>query len=193
MTLTLLQDVKTYTAACLAHVLRLHTADCPYSPSQQQVQHLATFHLMLHCWCDAQSHASWKRVSQQCRHWNPSNTRCTLSTHGAVLQAIFGLFMWIFRRLENANAPAFQMCHSILDVVSQVGTPIAGCLLCTSDVHACQSEGLQGIRRLTRSILRHLDILQPCLQTKCCLLMLDLDGADDMICDLFRVLFDVIK
>lgn len=33
----LLQDVKTYTAACLAHVLRLHTADCPYSPAQQQV------------------------------------------------------------------------------------------------------------------------------------------------------------
>ena len=32
-----LQDVKTYTAFCLAHVLRLHTADCPYSTAQQRV------------------------------------------------------------------------------------------------------------------------------------------------------------
>ena len=32
------QDVKTYTAFCLAHILRLHTADCPYSAAQQQVR-----------------------------------------------------------------------------------------------------------------------------------------------------------
>lgn len=31
------------------------------------------------------------------------------------------------------------------------------------------------------------------LQTKCALLMLDLDGAEDLVCDLFRLLFDVIK
>ena len=36
------------------------------------------------------------------------------------LQSIFSLFVWIFRRLENVSTPSFQMCHSILDCVSQV-------------------------------------------------------------------------
>jgi hypothetical protein len=46
----------------------------------------------------------------------------------ALLQSIFTLFVWIFRRLENASTPSFQMCHSILDVVSQVNSTIGVCL-----------------------------------------------------------------
>lgn len=97
------QDVKTYTAFCLAHVLRLHTADCPYSASQQQVCYLRAFYSCEHC-----THALCFELSVEC------------DLTMLQLQGIFGLFMWVFRRLENANAPSFQMCHSILDVVSQV-------------------------------------------------------------------------
>jgi hypothetical protein len=46
----------------------------------------------------------------------------------AILQSIFTLFVWIFRRLENASTPSFQMCHSILDVVSQVHSMVGICL-----------------------------------------------------------------
>ena len=32
-----------------------------------------------------------------------------------------------------------------------------------------------------------------CMQTKCSVLLLDLDGEEDLVCDLVRLLFDVIK
>ncbi len=35
-------------------------------------------------------------------------------------QEIFGLLLWVFRKLENASAPSFQRYVSILDTVSQV-------------------------------------------------------------------------
>lgn len=105
------QDVKTYTAFCLAHVLRLHTADCPYSTAQQQVGLMQG-----QCTQFMQSSCIRSGLFPWCR-----------KTCVAWLQGIFGLFMWIFRRLENANAPSFQMCHSILDVVSQVGGAHVSC------------------------------------------------------------------
>ncbi|KAK9820961.1 hypothetical protein WJX81_007677 [Elliptochloris bilobata] len=37
----------------------------------------------------------------------------------AQLQDIFGLLLWVFRKLENASAPSFQRYVSILDTVSQ--------------------------------------------------------------------------
>ena len=35
-------------------------------------------------------------------------------------QEIFGLLLWVFRKLENASAPSFQRYVSVLDTVSQV-------------------------------------------------------------------------
>ena len=31
------------------------------------------------------------------------------------------------------------------------------------------------------------------LQTRCCVLMLDLDDAEDLVCDMFRLCFLIIK
>jgi len=44
------------------------------------------------------------------------------------MQDILGLFLQVFRRLENANSPSFQLCLSVLDTVSQVGQMIEHCL-----------------------------------------------------------------
>ena len=35
-------------------------------------------------------------------------------------QDVFGLFMWVFRRLENPAAPSYQLTLSVLDNISQV-------------------------------------------------------------------------
>ena len=36
------------------------------------------------------------------------------------LQDVFGLFMWVFRRLENPSSPSYQLTLSVLDNISQV-------------------------------------------------------------------------
>ena len=35
-------------------------------------------------------------------------------------QEVFGLFLQVFRRLDAPKAPSFQLCVSVLDIVSQV-------------------------------------------------------------------------
>jgi hypothetical protein len=36
------------------------------------------------------------------------------------LQDVLGLFLQVFRRLDAPTAPSFQLCMSVLDIVSQV-------------------------------------------------------------------------
>ena len=36
-----------------------------------------------------------------------------------------GLFLQVFRRLDSPSSPAFQLCVSILDIVSQVRRVLA--------------------------------------------------------------------
>ncbi|DBA83186.1 TPA: hypothetical protein ACH3X2_006702 [Trebouxia sp. C0005] len=38
----------------------------------------------------------------------------------AQLQDVFGLFMWVFRRLENPSSPSYQLTLSVLDNISQI-------------------------------------------------------------------------
>ena len=100
-----------------------------------------------------------------------------------MLQSIFTLFVWIFRRLENASTPSFQMCHSILDVVSQVRSTVGVRLeLLCGDV-AVLPIGCDANRTCPFLVL----------QTRCCVLMLDLDDAEDLVCDMFRLCFLIIK
>jgi len=40
--------------------------------------------------------------------------------HTVGLQDVFGLFMWVFRRLENPSSPSYQLTLSVLDNISQV-------------------------------------------------------------------------
>lgn len=42
----------------------------------------------------------------------------------ALAQEIMALFLQVFRRLDSPSAPAFQLCLSVLDTVSQVPEPI---------------------------------------------------------------------
>ncbi|BDA45205.1 Sister chromatid cohesion protein PDS5 homolog A [Coccomyxa sp. Obi] len=63
------------------------------------------------------------------------------------LEEVFGLFLQVFRKLDAPKAPSFQLCVSVLDIVSQ---------------------------------------------TKCFLLALDFD-TDDLMCDLFQLMLDVIS
>lgn len=87
------------------------------------------------------------------------------------------LFMWVFRRLEKPSLPSFQQCMSVLDTVCQVNLPRA---------------------HLESSLFPSFELGPSCINTrnaaqvKCCLLMLDFD-TDDLVCDLFKVLFDTIR
>ena len=98
-------------------------------------------------------------------------------------QDIFGLLLWVFRKLENASAPSFQRYVSILDTVSQVRS-------------ARRSSQLAPAEHLPMS--RQLGHNQPAaeafanMQTRCGVLALDFEG-DDYTCDLFSVLLDVAK
>ena len=44
------------------------------------------------------------------------------------LQDIFGLFIWVFRKLEDPSSPSYQLKLSVLDTVGQVWTPGCGVL-----------------------------------------------------------------
>ena len=97
-----------------------------------------------------------------------------------VLQDVFGLFLHVFRRLENPAAPSFQLCLSVLDCVSQV---LQSCLWVAFQHGYCSSVGKrEGILTIELTIL----------QTKCCLLALDF-GTDGTVCDIFELILDVIK
>ena len=132
------QDVKTYTASCLSHVLRLNVEDCSYSSTEQQVGKEAT----------QQQHRSqyWSCLASEAEMSHARPPLPMAKSMPAVLQGIFGLFLWVFRRLENSNAPSFQMCQSILDIVSQVlelsciglaQAYAAPCHICTTSDSIC--------------------------------------------------------
>jgi len=46
-----------------------------------------------------------------------------------VMQEIMGLFLQVFRRLGSPSSPAFQLCLSVLNIVSQVPASLAQCPL----------------------------------------------------------------
>lgn len=47
------------------------------------------------------------------------------------MQDVFGLFMWVFRKLEDPSSPSYQLTLSVLDTVSQVPESVRGspCIL----------------------------------------------------------------
>ena len=92
------QDVKLRAAFCLCHVLRIYapTKSHPYTARVLQVPRTPPF-MALRC-----LHVIQQSIWSMC------------------LQEVLGLFMHVFRRLDNPTAPSFQLCLSVLDFVSQV-------------------------------------------------------------------------
>lgn len=90
-------------AHCLCHILRIYAPESPYTTTQLQVMSATETHTALHV-------ASCSDPSMRS------------------LQDIFGLFMWVFRKLENPSSPAFQLTLSVLDIITQAS--LAGLYHC---------------------------------------------------------------
>ena len=154
------QDVKLRAAFCLGHVLRMHAPETPY---EQKALEVGTQTLVL-CICvlrfSLSSYLALVRVTGSC--YMP--------------QEVFGLFLQVFRRLDAPKAPSFQLCVSVLDIVSQVNDQPMNIMwyYCT----------------LTPGL--YLTAMVVLLQTKCCLLALDFD-TDDVMCDVFQLMLDIIR
>ena len=136
-----LQDVKLRAAFCLCHVLRMHAPDHPYELKIVEVCACQSSVAELQAWMTfineaACSHGQaavqavlddaqgfMKALDEQ-PHSNLTDDSCALQ-----LQAVLGLFLQVFRRLDNPLSPSFQLCLSVLDIVSQVR--VNPCKMCS--------------------------------------------------------------
>ena len=115
-----MQDVRTCAAYCLSHILKIHAPDSPYSTAQLQVpqqKHIASLFFWASFAC---LFCCYYAVEIIMALYTDSACGCH--------QDVFGLFMWVFRRLGNPSSPSYQLTLSVLDNVSQVlYTQVAPC------------------------------------------------------------------
>ncbi len=93
-----LQDVRLYAARCLSQLLRVFAPESPYDDDTLEVR--------------------YRRNTADKRH------QLHVAGHGinpaAAMQEVFKLLWWCFKRLQQAQAPTFTLCLSLLQITAQV-------------------------------------------------------------------------
>ncbi len=118
------QDVKLYTGRCLAHLLRIYVPDSPFDDETLEARDAeppralepAAIVRLERAWRLAvagRPAGSPPALGSPAR--SPSPTPSPLPP-----QEVFRLQLWCFKRLQQAQAPTFNLCTSILEVTAQV-------------------------------------------------------------------------
>jgi hypothetical protein len=135
-----MQDAKSLVANCLSHVLRLHVSECPYSPHQQKVppsniycrtcagtsKHIISGRvyiadLRVYIAAITRIHPLFSSTTQLLASFLVARSSPDVPSQSWwTLQAIFTLFMWVIRQLEDPAATSFTLHQSTLNVIHQV-------------------------------------------------------------------------